>query len=368
MDIASLALIPSALLYGGFGLLCGIGLTLMVQAWGSRPTQKTGSRFVHTHTRSIPLLAKHVRDVMHDTESSIGSVIERFMQVAANIQQQSQSMLTMLESTQTVTNDKGEPITAQNFMESVSGLLTDILSNMVWISENMMKVSYVIEDLQNSRDAVIGSMKEINFIAKQTELLALNAAIEAARAGEAGKGFAVVADEVRKLALQSSDFNQTIQKEMSTISNGLTQSYELVISVVKNDLTPLISHKSRIESLVQVLMGQKDKVSELLAQAGKHAEVTSQTIFSIVQDLQFQDRNKQRLEHVADPLEQIAGDIKNLGAVTQWSTHTDATDHVFLNSLSKSYTMHSEREAHKAIMNGATPAAQPTHATGVDLF
>jgi len=65
-------------------------------------------------------------------------------------------------------------------------------------------------------------------IASQTNLLALNASIEAARAGEAGKGFAVVADEVRKLAERSRSASTTINENITSINQQLSNLKNVV--------------------------------------------------------------------------------------------------------------------------------------------
>ncbi len=57
--------------------------------------------------------------------------------------------------------------------------------------------------LMEAADHVVGTIAEIDAIARQTKMLALNASIEAARAGYAGAGFVVVAEEVKNLANQT---------------------------------------------------------------------------------------------------------------------------------------------------------------------
>ena len=125
--------------------------------------------------------------------------------------------------------------------------LNEIIQMLVWINENMIEVSENISNLKSSGASIDKAITEIEFISKQTELLALNAAIEAARAGEHGRGFMVVADEVRTLALNSANFNERIQSELSGINTGLQNAHEKVDAVVKKDLTPLLLNKNKIQ-------------------------------------------------------------------------------------------------------------------------
>lgn len=79
------------------------------------------------------------------------------------------------------------------------------------------KANQMIEQLNDSSNAIGKIIKTISSIAQQTNLLALNATIEAARAGEAGKGFAVVANEVKELAKQTSMATDDITNRVEAI-------------------------------------------------------------------------------------------------------------------------------------------------------
>lgn len=96
----------------------------------------------------------------------------------------------------------------------------------------------------------------IRSITDETTLLSLNASIEAARAGEQGRGFAVVATQIQKLAEQSSQSAEQIEH----IINILLEDSEKTVSIMKE--------------MVEVVAGQKDKLSE----AGEHFSEVNEDI------------------------------------------------------------------------------------------
>lgn len=317
------------------------GKTSTARMGGGDKTQQ----LLVTHKDSTVILAHQVQAVIDDMEGAINGIVGQFMDIAAKVDKQSQTMLEIYNAS-VGTGDNS----AENYISNVTNMLEEIIGTLVWISENMMGVAGVIENLQSQREKIDTFMGQIEFIAKQTELLALNAAIEAARAGEAGRGFAVVADEVRKLALQSAKVNDTIQVEMTTIGDGLEESYHKVREVVQKDMTPLLVYKNQIEELTTTLMAQKTELSASLEKAGKDSHATSQNIFSIVQQLQFQDRTKQRLEHIRDPLREMGLAFRSI--VEERNIPDNMRDLEFLNMLSAQYTMKQQRDLHNSALNG----------------
>ena len=86
------------------------------------------------------------------------------------------------------------------------------------VSEAIQGIDDDLELLAGEIDKVGEVAKQIDAIAKQTNMLALNATIEAARAGEAGKGFAVVAGEVKALSGQTSTATKEIGELLQTLN------------------------------------------------------------------------------------------------------------------------------------------------------
>tara|TARA_R110000868_G_scaffold189695_1_gene432926 strand:+ start:113728 stop:115116 length:1389 start_codon:yes stop_codon:yes gene_type:complete len=303
------------------------------------------STLTQTHRKSTRILSDQTNNVANEMETAIQGIIGQFMTIAGQTASQSGTILNTVKAAETVTVEN-ENFKTEEFVQSIEGMLNEIIQMLVWISDSMIEVADDIDLLKKKGKAIDDAIGEIDFISKQTELLALNAAIEAARAGEHGRGFMVVADEVRKLAHTSSNFNERIQIELTGINEGLSRSHEKIAEVVNKDLTPLLLSKNKIQMFINNLFLQKETILELLESAATESQNTSQNIFNIVQELQFQDRLKQQLEHIADPLVEIATEMDVIFEHFDKRHQKMTPDLEFLKEVGSRYTMQTERDLH----------------------
>jgi len=115
-------------------------------------------------------------------------------------------------------------------------------------------VAEQIEHLRADVDNVAKMARQIEAIAKQTNMLALNATIEAARAGEAGKGFAVVAGEVKSLATQTGKTTAEIAEIAASLASRIERLATLTEEAVRSSAQQPASDKTRdaeVESVAE---------------------------------------------------------------------------------------------------------------------
>jgi len=109
-----------------------------------------------------------------------------------------------------------------------------VVSTMRTIVDTVEQTADHVGNLSDASSSIGAIVKQIEQIARQTNILALNATIEAARAGAAGKGFAVVANEVKNLANQTAQATHDIRariesltQETSNILHGMNRGAEV---------------------------------------------------------------------------------------------------------------------------------------------
>ena len=170
--------------------------TLLVQSVGmSISLNSTVTQAVQT-LRSIREMSRRMATISASTEEMVSTVqaISRTSELAA----------ANARSVQEV-SDEGARST-----EGVVNTMRDIVST---VDDAATRVSRLTE----ASAAIGASVKQIEQIARQTNILALNATIEAARAGEFGKGFAVVATEVKNLANQTAQATSDIRVRIDSL-------------------------------------------------------------------------------------------------------------------------------------------------------
>jgi methyl-accepting chemotaxis protein len=235
-------------------------------------------------------------------------------------------------------------------LKKVDDMLNLFVADVITSSQIAMNVASVMDQVEKSTKAIVGSLGEIEFIADQTRLLALNAAIEAARAGEHGRGFAVVADEVTKLANRSGQAAATIRKLVKTVQQDSQEAVAKVQDMASVDLTRTLGTKATLDQLTKDLMDRNLLLRNTVLKAKDRGEELSRDIASIVMALQFQDITRQRLEHVIEPLELLRSDLQ---AATngQPPEYFDGSRDL-LSRLERTYTMQDERHVMSATVNG----------------
>ena len=170
----------------------------------------------------------------------------------------------VLQSFQAVYSE-GESIGQVNqYFETCTNALHEIVSGMQGLSNNMHTTSKNISGLSEMAESINTFVTTISQISDQTNLLALNAAIEAARAGEAGRGFSVVADEVRALANNTHSSASEVAELVKEISRTTGEAVESVSNMQRNNtsLSQGVERlKSDYNSIIDCCKSMKDTIS-----------------------------------------------------------------------------------------------------------
>jgi methyl-accepting chemotaxis protein len=281
--------------------------------------------FADMQQRIIKTLVSEIQETSAVVETEADTLSGRFQRLAICADQQTARVENL--STLAVGIEVDGQVVA---IDKIAGLLEDTLSDVVekilLLSKDAMSMVYALSELNVNVDRVDDCMVELGKINRITNMLALNARIEAERAGSAGAAFRVVAGEVRDLSGHTQRLAVDMETELKAVTQGIASGHKTLQRVATIDMSQNLMAKDRLEVLMAALIRRSESLTEVVAGAVKEAEVISADVGGMITGIQFQDRTRQRLEHVVDTLHVVDQGLEELRRTTEASLPATASE------------------------------------------
>lgn len=255
--------------------------------------------------RVIATLMSEITQTSTFVETEADALSGRFQRLALSAEQQTARVESLTHLAVGI-EVEGETVPIDRIAGLLEGTLGDVVEKILMLSKDSMSMVYALNELNTNVTRVGTCMEQLSGINKTTNMLALNARIEAERAGAAGAAFRVVAQEVRELSKATSDLSVSMQTELNAVTDGIASGRDTLQRVATIDMSQNILAKDRLEVLLAALVRRSESLNGIVADAVREAGVISADVESMVTGIQFQDRTKQRLEHVVDTLDVIS--------------------------------------------------------------
>ena len=276
--------------------------------------------FANDVLHRVEALGLEVADVMGNLEQMVSyskeqkQAFDHLIEIVSQLQQSVDNIDKAGTTTRKTTAD-----VSQRFNHSRE-TINQAVGSIDVLSASVKGVGGQLTGLESNLGKVTLMSRDIESIAKQTNLLSLNATVEAARAGDAGRGFKVVAGEVKMLATKTGEATGKIEEAIRDLTGSLGELKSSTDKTVNkaNDTTKEVGFINQTVDMFADSIGgidnQVDEISRAAVSSREQCSRLSDTIKHMGQGLQetvvnlsqAEDRVRKLLDSSEDMIRRVA--------------------------------------------------------------
>lgn len=262
------------------------------------------------HLRALQTIRSSLPDTVQLIETSANELTDKFKILSDGSIKQAENIEKFIKLTESI-SFQGQTITLSDAFKMVSENINRSIEKILYVSRMSIAMVYGLDDAMKLVHEVEGYLTKVRKITKQTSLLALNATIEASRAGDAGAGFAVVAEEVKNLSKTIETLAMDMQEKIENIVGSVRGSHQILEGIATIDMTDSIMVKETISNLMDKLIEQNVKLSEVMQEAIETSRSAATSITAMIVNMQFQDRASQTINNCLNVIDNICSHIND---------------------------------------------------------
>ncbi len=313
---------------------------------------------------TVQLLLEQLPKVASLVECNALDLSERFRDLAQGAANQSKTVQHIVDMASAL-EVNGEMVPLKEFTTLFSNTLSDSVTKILFVSKMAMSMVYSLDRAIGSLRDIEDFVTDIQRINKQANLLALNANIEAKHAGESGQGFAVVAREMKAISKLISNLAVSMRQKISSVASSVHEAHTHLHDVATTDMSGNIMAKEKLDQLMESLIQQNQRFTEVLQQSASASQELSHTISRMVMNMQFQDRTTQSIQNMVSALAFLQKHLQALPEQTWQPEHMESLINSFtLSDFKQAFLTHLRERTGADISTVATQTVQES----VELF
>lgn len=294
------------------------------------------------HMKLMQAKSKQTSDELLKMVKELSVITEASMRSNGQIAEETGSVLrSFSENTNEITgmNKRTQDINARlNALGTMNGQVADLAkqinertkenqekmdeatASMEQIHESTGECKELIKQLGEESQEILGIIRVITGISKQTNILALNASIEAARAGEHGKGFAVVAGEIQQLAEQTGSAVDNIGKIVTDAVRHTENAVGVMEQSVQLTETGMESIRE-VGNSTAVITSSNSRMSEQIMEMDKTVENIRKQSGEVAKGMEQVNTNTQSnysaIEHVTAATKENSAGVEKIESMVE---------------------------------------------------